>query len=314
MESPSFDDVEGAKPLERPEEAFIGPLFDGVQAREWALVLQSQSISYVMRNIGDGWILLVPPHEYERALDAIAQYEEENENWPPAPVRDTPRHAPSPVVAMAFFASVLFFLYVTGPVSRASAWFVRGRADAQLLFSEPWRVVTALTLHADAQHVLGNALSGTIFGTMVARRLGPGGALLAIVIAGSLGNLANLAYYFPNAHRSIGASTAVFAAVGILAAVQTVLDWGRRHERRRYGFIDMLAPLVGGLALLGSLGSGRYSDLTAHGFGFVAGLLVGVAAALVVRRRDRPPSRFTQFLAGGAAFLLVGGSWLLASL
>src|SRR5262245_39708026 len=67
MESPSFDEV---KPVEQPEESFIGPLFDGVQAREWALVLQSQSIAYVMRNVGDGWILLVPPNEYERALDA----------------------------------------------------------------------------------------------------------------------------------------------------------------------------------------------------------------------------------------------------
>ncbi|HZO15818.1 MAG TPA: rhomboid family intramembrane serine protease [Polyangiaceae bacterium] len=312
MESPSFAEVEG--PPERPEESFIGPLFDGVQAREWALVLQSQSIAYVMRNVGNGWILLVPPHEYERALDAIALYEEENENWPPAPLKDTPRHAPTPIVAIAFFLSVLFFLYVTGPVSSASAWFVRGRADALLLFSEPWRAVTALTLHADARHVLGNALSGTIFGTMVARRLGPGGALLAIVVAGALGNLANLFYFWPDAHRTIGASTAVFAAVGILAAVQTVLDWGRRHERRRYGFMDMLAPLIGGLALLGSLGAGRDSDLTAHGFGFAAGLVVGIAAALVVRRRDHAPSRLTQFLAGGAALLLVGGSWLLASL
>ena len=36
-------------------------------------------------------------------------------------------------------------------------------------------LTTALTLHADAVHVLGNAISGAVFGSAVNRRLGPGG-------------------------------------------------------------------------------------------------------------------------------------------
>ena len=57
-----------------------------------------------------------------------------------------------------------FFLFFTGPVARYSGWFQRGTAVTGLvLSSEPWRAVTALTLHADTSHVLGNAISGTVF-------------------------------------------------------------------------------------------------------------------------------------------------------
>jgi membrane associated rhomboid family serine protease len=181
-------------------------------------------------------------------------------------------------------------------------------------------MVTALTLHADAQHILGNALSGTIFGSMVARRSGPGGALLTIVLSGAIGNFANAIYHLPDPHRSIGASTAVFGAVGILAAVQTVVDIeryrrGNRAElRRRYGVVDMLAPVVGGLALLGALGSGRHTDLGAHGFGFLAGVGIGTLVGLVIRRHDAKPSRFWQLAAGAAACAIVAGAWTLATL
>ena len=181
--------------------------------------------------------------------------------------------------------------------------------------------VTALTLHADAQHILGNALSGTIFGTMVARRIGPGGALLAVLLSGALGNFANSLYYLPEPHRSIGASTAVFGAVGILAAVQTVVDWDRfrgrggvRETLRRYEVVDKLAPVVGGLALLGTLGSGRNTDLGAHGFGFLSGVGIGVVVGLVIRRKTSRPSRFWQIAAGTLACAIVAGGWALASL
>jgi membrane associated rhomboid family serine protease len=326
----SFSDPPASTALAEPDEpasseremasepdAFIGPLFDGRQAREWALVLQSQAIAYVMFHAGGSWLLRVAPADHPRAIEAIDLYEAENENWPPEPVRDRPRHPPSGLIALAFFSALLFFLYVTGPVSSGSAWFIRGRLDAAILFQEPWRAVTALTLHADGQHVLGNALSGTIFGSMLSRRIGPGGALLAIVVAGALGNLANGIYHASSGHRSIGASTAVFAAVGMLAAVQTVLVATRPDadaESRRFGLVDILAPLVGGLALLGSLGSGRHTDLTAHGFGFAAGILVGIVAGLLVRRRDSLPSTPLQVAVGLGAAGLVAASWALASL
>ena len=305
----------------------IGPLSDRRQAREWALVLQSQAIAYVMvfvqPTMGDtelgvpphpgGWVLRVALADYDRAVEAIDLYEIENENWPPPRTGDEPRHDASALVPTAFVAAMLFYLYVTGPAAAGSAWFTRGRADALLLWSEPWRMVTALTLHADAQHVIGNAISGSIFGAMVSRRLGGAGALLAILVSGILGNALNALHHLPDGHRSIGASTAIFGAVGILAALQTVLSWGKHRQGRPFGLVDMVAPVIGGLALLGALGAGKgNTDLWAHGFGFLSGIGVGLVAGLALRGRKSAPSKWVQGASLAAAAALVAGAWALA--
>ena len=315
---PSLDEL-----LERePHVGFIGPIVDRQQAREWALVLQSQNIAYVVRQAYDegesGIVLQIAGHEYQRAMRSLELYEEENENWPPPRGRDEPRHESSGVVPAAFVIAVMFFLYATGPVAGGSLWFSVGRADAALLVSEPWRMVTALTLHADAQHVVGNAISGSIFGMMLARRIGPGGALLGLVLAGTFGNALNALYHLSEGHRSIGASTAVFGAIGMLAAVQTALTWGRHREDhaagiRRFRWIDVIAPIVGGATLLGALGAGGgNTDVWAHGFGFVAGGFLGAVTGLWVRRRDRAPARWVQLASGGLAVGLIVASWALA--
>ena len=314
-----------------PQLSMIGPLTRRRQAREWALVLQSQHIGFVLNyapaerdEVGvvikpGGWVLTVAPSEYERAVEAIDLYETENEDWPPVEVRDRPRHEASLVLPLFFAVLALFFFYVTGPASRGSMWFTHGRADAGLLFSEPWRMITALTLHADAQHILGNTLSGSIFGLMVSRRIGGGGALLAIVLAGAFGNAFNAVHHLVDGHRSIGASTAVFGAVGILAAVQTVLTWGRREQQgvgwRGIKAIDIVAPIIGGLALLGSLGAGGgNTDVWAHGYGFLAGVGIGVLMGLVVRRQGSKPSGVVQGLSAATAALVIVGAWTLAVL
>ena len=311
----AIDSPEPIEPVEQ-EEALIGPLFDRGQAREWALVLQSQSIGFMLQSRQGGYVLRVNPAELDHAMAMIDLYEAENENWPPPRNTDKPRHDSSVAVPLALVGLALFYFYATGPVARGSLWFTYGRADALRLASEPWRMITALTLHADAQHIIGNMISGTVFGMMVSRRIGPGGALLSIVVAGALGNTFNALYhlhYLGEGHRSIGASTAVFAALGILASVQTIIDWGRRKEKQRYGFVDMAGPIVGGLALLGMLGAGKgNTDVWAHGYGFLAGIGVGAVVAFWIRKRGSKPSKLTQAAAMIGCVGVVVGAWLLA--
>ncbi len=265
----------------------IGPVPSERKARDWALVLQSMSTWHVIRRSAAGWVLLVRDGDYPSASTSIDRYETENRDWPPPPTRERPRHGASPAIPLLFAALVAFFL-ITGPEQQRSVWFARGIAvSSQVLSTEPWRAVTALTLHADATHVLGNAVSGTIFASAVQRRLGSGGAALAVLASGILGNVANAFYHRLNGveHGSLGASTAVFGAIGLLAATELVLHRG--DAKRSRGWMEIAAPIVGGFALLGTLGSGSgdgRTDLGAHLFGFLAGVLIGVGAALPLRR------------------------------
>ena len=260
-------------------------------------------------------MLLVHDVDYARARDHLDRYEEENRDFPPQPRIERSRYAGVPFVALAFAALALFAL-VTGPIAHPNgAWFDRGASVAERVFhGESFRTVTALTLHADGSHVLGNILSGAVFGRAVERRFGPGGAGLGILAAGTLGNWGNAAFHFfrGQEHGSIGASTAVFGAVGLLATSQLMMGsagvstpTGERH------WTDYAAPFVGGLALLGALGASPESDVWAHGFGFLAGIVIAIPFAWVALKRRRT-NTFAQAAMGATALGVVVGSWMLA--
>jgi membrane associated rhomboid family serine protease len=234
------------------------------------------------------------------------------------------------------------FFFVTGPAALESRWFARGTAVSHLLLThEPWRAVTALTLHADSVHVLGNAISGTIFGALVNRRLGAGGAALAILGGGALGNFGNAVWHQAKGeggHQSIGASTAVFAAIGILAVTQMAVDRpeepssDREPGAKLRRVLDFAGPLVGGFALLGALGAGgATTDLGAHLYGLLAGGLIGGIASLFLRRKHQmgvtfgragvhhqvalgsgAPNPALQAVCGALAAALVAVSWIIA--
>src|SRR2546430_9329762 len=55
---------------------------------------------------------------------------------------------------------------------------------SRMMAGEWWRAVTALTLHADAPHLLGNALASALLVTAVCQQLGPGVGLWLVLLAG----------------------------------------------------------------------------------------------------------------------------------
>lgn len=288
----------------------LGPVSTLSKAQEWAFVLHAEGLEALVRPLHrGGWGVLVDEAAHGRALATLRAYEAENSDFPPRQRRDKPLYAPS-WWALCAFAVLCAFFIVTGPSVGRSAYFRFGTADAALLLhGAPWRAVTALTLHADAQHVLGNAISGTLFLSAVHRRLGPGLGTLTVLGAGAAGNVLN-ALWYGEGHRSIGASTAVFAAVGVLVVVQALLNRGESRGWR--GWFATLGPLAGGLVLLGMLGANPNTDVRAHGFGFLAGLALGLPAALVARFRGRPIGRIGQAAFGLVSLATVLGAWALA--
>ena len=200
----------------------VGPIYEPRKLRDWALVLASMNIAYAVRAVPGEHraYIVVGASDRPRAVRAIQLYEAENRDWPPRPERERLPYARTLVAPLLMSLLVVFFA-VTGPASAGSPWFSHGTASSErILHGELWRTVTALTLHADTLHVMGNALSGSIFLSAVNRRLGDGRGPLLVLVAGAAGNLLNALWYHAG-HLSIGASTAVFSAVGILAATSS---------------------------------------------------------------------------------------------
>jgi membrane associated rhomboid family serine protease len=168
-----------------------------------------------------------------------------------------------------------------------------------------WRAITALSLHADFGHLASNVVAGAALGIFVSQVLGPGLTWLAIILSGGLGNGLN-ALVQPATHASVGASTAVFAALGMLSALmwRRALPLWRRGLRRRL-------PLAAGVALLAILGTGgERTDLGAHAFGFIVGIGTGVGLHLAAGRI--PAGKGAQIAYGAAALALWVATWLLA--
>jgi membrane associated rhomboid family serine protease len=271
-------------------------------AEEWELALLAQGLSPSLSRTRDGFVLSVPEEQVDRALDGLSTYEREN----PREVRERDEPAEPPnFLSGALIAGILlvfFFITVWYPTA---PWFERGSADAdRILQGELWRTVTALTLHANLAHVLSNAIAIAIFLSALSSIWGPGLASALVLLAGAGGNLAN-ALLHGSAHISVGASTSVFGAVGMLGGFGLARR-GRRQVPKRRAWV----PVAAALALLAMLGTGGESvDVLAHLFGFLFGGVLGLVFAFV---SPSPPGRLVQWACGSAAFAVLTSCWLVA--
>jgi len=273
-------------------------------ARDWELVLLAQGLSPSLRPADGGIVLSVPEAEADRARSALLA--NDNENALKLVERSEPAGSWSVLagsVVSGIFILVMFC--VTTVWLPTVSWFERGGADAdRILHGELWRAVTALTLHADVAHAVSNAAAAAIFIGMVSSLLGLGLGCALVLLAGAGGNLAN-AFLQGSPHVSIGASTAVFGAVGLVSGL-TVAKHRREPSTRRRAWL----PIAAALALLGMLGSGGVRvDIWAHLFGLVVGAVLGVFIGYAAPRRAG--SRM-QWVFGGAAVGVMIYSWTLA--
>jgi rhomboid protease GluP len=269
-------------------------------------VLDSRSIPCCIESDGAGWLLLVPEQQMESALRELRLYEEANSNWPPPlPAARQLVENTLPTVSVLIILAIFHNLNLLGislPGRGIMDLSELGAAHAEkILGGEVWQCITALTLHADLMHLLSNLTIGGVFIILLCRELGSGLAWSLLLCSGALGNIINALVQAPT-HRSVGASTAVFGAVGILAAISMVRY---RHHLQRRWFI----PVAAGLALLAILGTeGKNTDLGAHLFGFCFGILFGIGAEFLVGKYGRPGAVLNLLLAV-LSMVLVGAAW-----
>lgn len=276
---------------------------DREHCNELALVLASQAIPSQVRWTGRHWALSVAAGDLDAARRELDAYAAESRALPPE--RPQPKPPGNPWPGVGLYAGLLLLLALLAPDLRFGLdWLAAGRMDGQgLRAGDWWRPITALTLHADAAHLLGNLFFGGFFGYSVARYLGGGFGWFLILVAGALGNVAN-GFLSGADHRSIGASTAVFAALGILSAYCWRHGFPANASRR-----ERFAPVVAGIGLLAFTGTaGENTDIGAHLTGFVTGF----GAGLVVARTGFPLTRRVQHVFAAAAITAVAAAWLAA--
>jgi rhomboid protease GluP len=248
-------------------------------ADTYRLVLSSSGISHHVRKGEQGWDIRVNDRDYEKSQSAIQQYLKEN---PRSQTTQDPLYYKYQRTFTGIWVSILLIAcHVAISTGDKSDLFIKtyGSSAFHILHGELYRSVTSLMIHADSLHLLGNVAGIAVFGTAVCTIMGWGMGWLMILVAGIAGNLINAVLY-TSGHISVGASTAVFGAIGILSAHQFFKKIKQSGKK-----IKAFLPLACGLALLGMLGSGAHSDVMAHLFGFSAGILLGALYGLFVKRQ-----------------------------
>jgi len=274
-------------------------------AHEWALVLAAEGIPHLVEPDGAGFGVIVADDDVPRARAALDVYDGEAQAAavPRAPVASS---EVAWTVGVAAGAALLAFFVVTGPPRDGSRWFAQGAAVAgHLLGGEPWRALTALTLHVDGVHVAGNALATAALLAAVVRQLGAGLAVSLVLLAGAAGNLLSALAQDPR-HAAVGFSSATFGAIGILAALRLVPGATTPASRRS----RWLVPAAS-LLLLAMLGASPGADVLAHALGLLSGGALGLVAGVALRR---PLGRRAQWALAALAVGTVAVAWRAALL
>jgi len=266
------------------------------------LILASAGIACRVTRQPDTWTVWVLPADSEKALAEIERYFLENREVPDgADTRSTgiTHQAHAGIgAALVLLAGHLFMIHHGGISFFAEKY---GASAASIVNGELYRTVTALMIHADSVHLAGNMAGLALFFTLVCSVQGFGVGSFGILASGALGNYAT-ALLYRSAHLSIGASTAVFGAVGILIVHQTFSSF--RVATRRF---RAWLPLGGGLCLLGLFSQGEHTDILAHLFGLGSGLAIGCIYECMVKK---PPGAPFQYLFLSLTLAVILLSWL----
>jgi len=244
-------------------------------AHEAGLAILAAGHHYWVYPVEDLYALAVLPKHAETLRREVDIAQLKNRFWPPVSIdlpNQSTRKAPT----------VIFAMSLLGMFTAQNA--IPGLKDLGMNSSEGvfqngewWRIVTAITLHADLAHLAGNLLGIALFTYLCCRYMGNGLAWFLIVLVASFANLTNAYIRLGEPFFSLGASTAVFAALGLLAGfpVGTFLKTRDPMQNR-----DWLIPFFGGCILFAWMGGGEFpTDVMGHVLSFVFGTVVAIGIA-----------------------------------
>ncbi len=279
-------------------------------ARERALVVSAMELPYWVVRQGSGFVLQVEARDGAGVILELEKFEQEQTQRTQGlvPEKPLPKIETLSLYVAAWVMGTFWALQNWMP----ERWEESGEAVSAAIAKdgEWWRAATALMLHGDISHLVANMVFGLFFSAFVLPHFGTGVTWLAIVASGFLGNVANAYFYRGTPHISVGSSTAVFGALGILVAIEFAARWSAPATRSRW---QLVLPIGGGFALLAFLGAGdethSHTDYMAHLWGFGAGLAIG-AIGVLARVRDQVSPAAQRVAAFGAPGIILVAWWL----
>ena len=182
----------------------------------------------------------------------------------------------SPVLIIIIINFLVYIATIAATFLDYPLTLLLGLQPASFL-QRPWTIVTNLFVHGSIWHVLFNMLTLYFFGSYLTRLLGTRILLIVYFLGGILGNILFMLLASPFS-VAIGASGAIFALGGVLTVLTPKL--------RVIVFpipvpIPLWAAIIGGFLIMSFLPNIAWQ-------GHLGGLVLGLIAGLLLRRRPRP--------------------------
>ena len=240
---------------------------------ELELVLTAVGIDSRIERFDRMWMLFVTSDHVRGAREQLSLYQRENRIFNrtrnPSPTLE------SGIVGCVAFVVIIWSVWLLEGLGMFPHLHTRGVMWVQAVENgEWWRCVTALLLHSNIAHLVGNTAMGVVFGCLVARHFGSGLCWLLVLLCGAMGNYFNSLIQGPM-FASIGASTATFATVGLLAGL-----FFRRRLIIGRGWLYNGLPIAGAIGLFVLFGiGGQNVDVVAHFTGLLCGVIAGTVVA-----------------------------------
>jgi len=244
-------------------------------AHESGLPILAAGQHYWVQPIDESFVLIVPKEIADAMKREVELSEFYNRFWPPVSL-DVPLAATSKIpTASAMF--ILVIVFYGQHINSSIIELGRNSSFGVLIDNEWWRLITAVTLHANVAHLAGNIFGVFLFAHLCCRYMGNGLAWLTILCTAGLSNLSNVMLHGENSYFSLGASTAVFAALGLLTGFPAGVYFRTREPIMSR---DWLIPLLGGCVLFAWLGLGEFpTDVSGHFWSFLYGLIIALIIA-----------------------------------
>jgi membrane associated rhomboid family serine protease len=144
--------------------------------------------------------------------------------------------------------------------------------DQELMFEQPYRLITAIFAHGSLNHLMSNLFSLLLFGLILEGRIGGKNTLFIFILTGIAINL--LLPIMPYT-RVLGASGAIFAIMGVLVALRPLMTIF-------LGFVPMPLIVAAIIWVIQDL-LGVFYPTNVANIAHLAGLFMGLILGLYLR-------------------------------